>query len=263
MVSVVINYCSIDAPFISHTVAQARLFSDDVIVSAFDHLFSGLPEDPAALQSLEAAPTSPGASKGAAGVRVIVQKWSADKPPKYWHNAARFAGAEAAKHEWVLFLDADEVPEGALMRDFLKTLPRTYDAYSFACYWYFREPIYRARREFECAVMLNKRIISRDLIFSDAERWEYRRHPEIKAREHVPGLPGTELGSGARPMFHHFSWVRTREQLLKKVSSWAHRDDASWSMLVEEEFSRPFSGTDFIYGFAYDTVPNQFGISLV
>jgi len=244
-VSTVINYCSIEAPFIRQVVAQARLFSDDVIVSAYDRLFDGTPEDSGALRALEGP-----------GVRVVVQEWSADKPPKYWHNAARWAGVQAARHDWVLFLDADEVPEGGRMREWFTMNDlrgRSYDAYSFGCYWYFREPIYRATQEFECAVLLHKRCITRDLIFSEKERWEFRRHPDIRALDHVVDAAG--------PMFHHYSWVRTKAQLLKKVSSWAHKDDRNWAAFVEEEFSRPFNGTDFVHGFSYTTVKNIFTIN--
>src|SRR3989338_7674650 len=229
MVSVVIKYCWTEVPFIRQVVAQARLFSDDIIVSAYDRLFDGTPEDSGALRALEDP-----------GVRVVVQEWSADKPPRYWHNAARWAGAQAARHDWVLFLDA--------------LVGRSHDAYSFGCYWYFREPIYRATKEFECAVLLPKRLITRDLIFSEKERWEFRRHPDIRAFEHV-------LGKSDFPMFHHYSWVRTKAQLLKKVSSWAHKDDRDWPALVEEEFSRPFNGTDFVHGFSYTTVKNIFTIN--
>ena len=62
-------------------------------------------------------------------------------------------------------------------------------------------------------------------------------------------------------MFHHYSWVRTKAQLLKKVSSWAHKDDRNWAAFVEEEFSRPFNGTDFVHGFSYTTVKNIFTIN--
>jgi hypothetical protein len=53
-------------------------------------------------------------------------------------------------------------------------------------------------------------------------------------------------------MCNHYSWVRTKEEMLRKVTSWAHSNDTNWTALVEEEFSREFNGTDFVHGYQYD-----------
>ena len=63
-----------------------------------------------------------------------------------------------------------------------------------------------------------------------------------------------------KPMIHHFSWVRTKEEMLKKVHNWGHKNDTNWIDLVEEEFSRPFSGTDFIHKYQYNIVENKFNL---
>ena len=59
------------------------------------------------------------------------------------------------------------------------------------------------------------------------------------------------LGLDDKPMFHHYSWVRTKEQLLLKVRCWSHNWERDWTKLVEEEFSRPFSGIDFVHGYSF------------
>jgi hypothetical protein len=46
--------------------------------------------------------------------------------------------------------------------------------------------------------------------------------------------------------------------MLKKTSSWGHKDDKNWKELIEEEFSRPFNGTDFEWGYEYDIVEQPF-----
>jgi hypothetical protein len=63
-------------------------------------------------------------------------------------------------------------------------------------------------------------------------------------------------------MFHHFSWVRTKEEMLTKVRSWAHRNDCNWTDLVEQEFTHEFTGRDFVHGYSYRTVPNVFDIKV-
>ena len=63
-------------------------------------------------------------------------------------------------------------------------------------------------------------------------------------------------------MFHHYSWVRTEEEMLRKVQSWGHRGDREWVSLVKKEFSAPFQGTDFVHGYQFQTVEPLFEISL-
>ena len=62
------------------------------------------------------------------------------------------------------------------------------------------------------------------------------------------------------PFVHHYSWVRTKEEMLKKVENWGHKHDKNWTSLIEEEFSRPFNGTDFVHGYSYNIVENKFNI---
>jgi hypothetical protein len=57
------------------------------------------------------------------------------------------------------------------------------------------------------------------------------------------------------PLFHHYSWVRSQDEMLKKVRTWGHRNERDWEALVKEEFSRDFSGKDFVHGYSFETVP--------
>ena len=68
------------------------------------------------------------------------------------------------------------------------------------------------------------------------------------------------IGYENKPVIHHFSWVRTKDEMLQKVNSWGHRFDRDWGKLVEEEFTRPFNGTDFVHGYNYDVVKNEFNL---
>ena len=66
----------------------------------------------------------------------------------------------------------------------------------------------------------------------------------------------TKLGH-SDPFIHHYSWVRTKEEMLKKVLNWGHKDDSfDWISKIEEEFSRDFNGTDFIHRYNYNIVNN-------
>ena len=84
------------------------------------------------------------------------------------------------------------------------------------------------------------------LIFHQEERRSYRYFGGLNVKEH-------ETFNG-QIMCHHYSWVRSKEEMLKKVVSWAHSTDKNWVELVNEEFTRPFNGTDFVHGYQYEVL---------
>jgi hypothetical protein len=61
-------------------------------------------------------------------------------------------------------------------------------------------------------------------------------------------------------MIHHYSWVRTKEEMLRKVKSWTHSGDRDWVSQVEKEFAHEFNGTDFVHGYEYNIVENKFNL---
>jgi hypothetical protein len=93
-----------------------------------------------------------------------------------------------------------------------------------------------------------RKICTEQLIFSESERWSYRSHTGLKTLENET--------LNDQVLCHHYSWVRTKDEMLQKVKSWGHSADKNWTQLVEEEFSRDFNGTDFVHGYTYDIVPN-------
>jgi hypothetical protein len=56
---------------------------------------------------------------------------------------------------------------------------------------------------------------------------------------------------------HHYSWVRTKEEMLRKVKAWGHTNDKDWNTLIEEEFSREFNGKDFVHGYNFEILKEQ------
>jgi hypothetical protein len=120
-----------------------------------------------------------------------------------------------------------------------------------ANYYYFRESRFRATELEDSATLVRKSLLNKELIVDYQDRnkaWVML--PEPKKRM-VTGPDGL-------PMIHHFSWVRTKEEMLRKVKSWGHAGERNWEEHVETEFSHPFSGTDFIHGYRYETVNPPF-----
>ena len=193
------------------------------------------------------------------------------KPEMYWEAHARHTALQALRQRWgaeavaaarVLFLDSDEVLDAGKFRAFAECADaRGLDAAKLANYWYWREPTLRARAFFEdSAILVRGGRISDDALYSDLGRHGLFAHVQQAGGAVARAVRGLD----GRPMLHHYSWVRTREAMLRKVAAWGHRSDREdWAELVEREFSGPFRGTDFLKGLTYERVPNHFGIDLL
>jgi hypothetical protein len=243
MISTVISFSTLEIRFFPALIREVEKFCTDIIVVAYDHFFDGSKENTALISELQTKYPS---------LTWQVCGWDDQHNSKHWHNNARWTGALHAKNHRVLFLDADEIPDGALMDRWLKYEPlEAYPLYMFACYWYFRDPTYQATQTEGCGLLADMSKIKKEMIFTHYERWFYMIHP-------VPYKAFCTLNGSV--MFNHYSWVRTKEEMLTKVKSWAHRNDCSWVGLVEQEFTHDFNGKDFVHGYSYNSVLNTFDI---
>lgn len=175
----------------------------------------------------------------------------------YWEGYARVIGTinMPLNTEYIIYLDSDEIIDNNQFKTWLNyDLYKNYDIIKFANFWYWREPIYRARNYIEDSVTMVKYKFAynnKDYIFSNLGRHGLYELTENKIR--------SVMGIDNKPMIHHYSWVRNKEQMIRKVKNWGHRNDKNnWIELVEEEFSRPFNGTDFLKNLQYDVVDDKY-----
>ena len=174
----------------------------------------------------------------------------------YWEGHARYIAYNSlASHDYVMFLDSDEVIHGALFKQWLDTNEyKKYDVMKLKNYWYWREPVYRAMNYYEDSVILIKNKTFDPLDIFD-NRGRHGLYENCKGSNKIRNAGGNKI------FIHHYSWVRSQKDMETKVRSWGHRNDRKdWLDLVKEEFSRPFNGTDFVKGLKYDTIDNIFGI---
>lgn len=220
LISTVISFSSLETRFFDALVKETEKFCNDIIVVYYDHFFDGSSED---LKKIEELKSRHG------NLTWIMWNWSDSNDSRYWHNNARWVGAERAQHGRVLFLDGDEIPDGDLMLSWLNTEPLdSYSLYIFKCYWYFREPQYQAKTTEMCGLLADMSKVKKEMLFTQNERWFHQNYPiSYKA---LCTFNGSII-------FNHYSWVRTKEEMLKKVRSWAHRNDCPWVDLVEKEFA--------------------------
>lgn len=262
-IGVIINFCSNEKPFIHSLLSQCSIFSSNIVVSYGSHMYDGSPEELneyiaylkfkypfVKFMEYKVDLTIPQTE-----LRGVVKR-----PTAYWCNLARWQGIEYLRDngiKWILFLDADEIPQGDSMKTWINEnmLDERY-VYKFANYWYFKLPIYQATQFEDSILLANVKHLTLDTVFHDDER-----DGIIK----VSNALQSRMVMGATPIFHHFSWVRTKEGIAKKLGTWAHRDDlfkgADINSVVEYMYKNE-NVNDFVHNYNYVIVSNIFNINI-
>ena len=171
-----------------------------------------------------------------------------------WHNTGRWLSYYYAHpaSEHLFFLDSDEIVDPTRFQEWLKGADlKDYTAYRFAMLWHFREAQFEASAWDDLTLMVNRAKISPLLLFDEDERMGIFLRAEGDKKRGVLGCDGS-------PMIRHYTGVRTREEMAKKLSSWGHHWERDWQALLKEFFSRPFTGKDFIRGYTYHSAQTPF-----
>lgn len=254
LIATLINFCSNEQRFLPLCVEQAKVFSSQVIVAISDHFFNGEVES---FQKLKQTFSS------LSGVEVVVYPFLPDlfppgkAEPHLWHSLSRLVGYSLVlpEIEYVLFLDADEIAEGKAFLKWLDTHEhQNYAALKLYNYWYFREEIFQAHIWEMSPIFIKKSALKPSYVLDKEERGGTFKKIIGEKKEGI-------LGLDQKPLIHHYSWVRPKEEMLKKVKTWGHRKDRDWEKLVEKEFSSPFQGTDFVHGYSFEQVKPIFDFS--
>ena len=229
---VIVSYCSLEKQFIDVLLGECAKFTKHVILSCGKRLYDGAPEDENHLGSLLDRHPSVGL------VRYPVPQAAS---PRSLHNAARFTGAYVlpACVQWVFVIDGDEVPEGDRVRRWLEG--RELRECKLANYWYLADVRRRATTWEDSIVLCKKeRLADVDRVFTEAERDGL-----------LDGNAQRRVVMDGRPMWHHYSWVRSGEGLSRKVQTWGHRDDFPDAEAVVRAVQL---GVDCVHGYAYETL---------
>lgn len=247
MISTILQYSTLDYRFLNANLSRLSRFSNEIIITTCSHFFNGEKENQELLaKTAETAKQYP-------NTRVELFEWEGQKNnPNYYHNLSRKIGTELSTNRWLLFLDGDEIVDDNFWNWFY-SVQHLDQTFWLTCYWYFREPIYRATKTESAGLVIQKKYCKWNLD-TIQERQQFFNLPNFKNGD-------IELiGHENLPVMHHFSWVRTKDEMLRKVKNWGHKNDKNWIKLVEEEYSRPFNGTDFVHGYNYEVVENRFNL---
>ena len=239
----IIPYCSYDKSYIFDCINSAKQVTDHVWVSYSDHLLNGDQEDQSEISKLlsfyEKEPS----------VKFIKYSFNIRDDIRIKHNVSRNvlidqAIQNGATH--LLLLDADEVIDVVRFKEWKKHFDPAIPSYKFKNYWYFRSPLYRAK------TLEHTTVVARSEIYKEMYPSAPERDFFIK---YGYSLVDTVLGE---PLIHHFSWAKSKDELLLKVKNWGHYNDRNWIDLIEQEFSHDFNGSDFVHGYSYDILAEKF-----
>lgn len=247
MINTVISYCTNDHKFLEPCVASALQFSDTVVVVYGESFYDGTPENQKQLE--EDMLRCPDAT-------FVANPYKETMHPRWHHNSAReVAVKHLATHnqssEFTFFLDVDEVVEADKFLAWWGAQDPKEDVYEMACFWYFRDPSFQATKTERAGLLIRTSLLPHANMFGPHERWSIPTGLTARARGNVLGLDN-------EPMVHHYSWVRSKEEMIKKVQSWGHNKDRDWEKLIEESFENPFSvkDRDFVHNYHYRlTIP--------
>jgi hypothetical protein len=252
-ISIVLMYCSNDFRWIKACVEQASKIAEEIVIPVCDHFFDGTPENREVLdKTYEMLSSNP-------KVKIIEYEYSPGRETSYWDLMSRVIGKENTnpENDWIMYLESDEIIESDKFIEWINTGEyKNYESMKFDNYFYFRESIYQAdQTKYEDSVVLVKRKYANINPLLKIAREQCHEYLNVNKKRNIRGLDG-------KPMIHHFSWVRTKEQMLRKVKSWFHNKDMDWVSLVEKEFSQEFSGVDFIpaHNYSYKVVENKFNL---
>src|SRR3990167_8409004 len=174
MVGTVVNFCTNEFRFLRDCLEQALLFSDEVVAVAASHFFDGTLENRELLEKIYTAfpqvqfveyPFLPAAIPNWIFHEVNLEN--------FWHCLSRWIGFSklSSRVKWVLFLDADEVADGKRFSAWMKMGEFTEEkVLKLANYWYFIEPIYRAKSFEDSVLFVSKDQVTADLILHSHER---------------------------------------------------------------------------------------------
>jgi hypothetical protein len=250
MISVCYNYSTNDFCYLDEAIKEASKFSDDIHITYMDKFFDGSDENEELInKTYELTRNRAKLAEIQYNSNLKYNFNSQYELYKYFHNYTRLCNYRKSKHKYILFLDSDEIVDGDKMKDWLSSINlHNYNCYVFSCYWYFRNKNYQSK-SYECAGTL----VNRDSI-TESDIMDVRERGAMEKNSVLYNI----LSLDNKPMINHYSWAKgsTDEEcknlLLKKVSSWGHTGDKDWASLIEDEFSRPFNGTDFVHGYEYN-----------
>lgn len=245
MIEAVILYSTNDYRFFDTCISNLIKCNIQCHVVTYSHMWNGDKENQELLDN------SINKFKNNTLVNFYSIDWHPGESPWYWEGLGRHLATQNLSEncDYVLYIDIDEIVDIDKFTKWVETEEyKNYDCIKLSGYWYWREPIYRSGPEYN--TVMTRASLAKQLQFMPGGREIYF---TCSSNQHRTNL--------STPVLDHYSWVRSKEQMLQKVKNWGHAGDRNdWIEKVEEEFSRPFNGKTFINDYSFEIVENKYNL---
>lgn len=234
-VGVSIVYSSINKIFVDTLINECLKFTDDIVLAQSATLYNGETDE----------------QYNNDKITKVTYNHEQTYDHHLKHNLARLATYELLKNEYILFLDADEIPEGKRFKNFIDN-GLYYPSYKIANYFYYKSPQYQAQAIHDSPLLITKNSVNvKELTQNTLERDGLVNAHTIRMSTH-----------DNLPLIHHYSWVNTKKNIAKKIATWGHKNDKNWKEVIDswDDFNEDVR--DPVLGLFYRKVPNKFNIKI-
>lgn len=246
-IGAVVSYCTNDSDFLNPCLDHLLSACDEIVVSYSDKFFDGTPENIELIKKQALRYPQ---------IKFLQFEYDAKQSSRQNHNKQRFTGYKgmdnSIEKDWIIFIDVDEILDDKKFKLWMDEYEKTGQSppvLRFATYIYFLSPALRSTHLDESFIMIQKNKLD-SFPSSTLLNLQWERHSIIltygkNAKNFVCGLDGY-------PMCHHYSLVRTKDEMLKKVKAWGHNDDCknkeewkdamnrevnTWTELIDKRFT--------------------------
>lgn len=255
MIDAVVLYCSNDQRFFKTCIDNLLECGFRVTVVTYSNMWAGEKENTAILnQSNDLFKHNPKYNN-------LFIYWETEKNSWYWEGYGRYRATQELKDdsEWVIYIDIDEIIEPLLFKKWLKDFPYyRYNSILLKQYEYYKLPTIR-HNKIEPNPVFAKTKYAKSCKFKESGRRQLFWNNENFISRVLAKLnlnPFFCIYRGV-PFIHHYSWVRSKKQILNKFLNWGHKDDKDWVSIAEAEFSNELYIPKHI---KYTIVENKFNL---
>ena len=240
-----------DFRFLPILMNQLDFICSKVIFIYSEYLFNHKKQDKEKLEKIFQLPKKLGLSSKFEFVKYeidfnvnefFVSKYC-NSPKRYWINKARMEGIDYIEKDakWVLLIDSDEIPDSENFLKWADTINwndienKNIYTLNFENYVYFWKNCYVKNENENSIVLLNEKV------FRNKDNYEPLFLNEFERTVFYKFIPKDycmmNIKYDNKCLFHHYSWVRTLEEMKSKVLNWGHSDD---HLFVEIEYNNGY-----------------------